>query len=94
MLTGEPLFDAFATRDELADRISGRAPMPWEGERAHELLPRLQVFQGAVLDCLQRDPAARPPIADVLAAWEHVFRAAAPPSPATWSVPVISLSRD
>jgi hypothetical protein len=43
------------------------------------LLPKLRIFQSTVLECLQRDPAARPPIRVIVSAWDHLFQAASSP---------------
>jgi serine/threonine protein kinase len=74
MLTGERAFANVTTRQAVVDSIVGRLPLPWEGDRSGKLLRKLGVFKRNVLDCLQRDPALRPPIAAVVQSYGSLFR--------------------
>ena len=68
-------------RDDIFAALLGEVPLPWEGAEDDPAkaarLDKLQVFRPGVLACLQRDPAARPSITQVVASWRHVFDAVA-----------------
>jgi serine/threonine protein kinase len=86
MLTGEPAFPAVMSIEEIVDQLAGRAALPWEGPRRSQLLRKLRVFKNNVMDCLQRDPARRPPMSSVVLGWEHLFRGATMTAESTVSV--------
>jgi serine/threonine protein kinase len=75
MLTGERIFAPFTEQQDILNAIAGRTAMPWEGVRRPEFLRKLRIFRRHVLECLQRDPAQRPPIDVVVRGWEHLFQA-------------------
>jgi serine/threonine protein kinase len=75
LLTGEPAFPAMSL-GEVMDSLAGRAALPWEGPRRPELMRKLRTFKANVMDCLQRDPARRPPMISVVRGWEHLIRGA------------------
>jgi serine/threonine protein kinase len=75
MLTGERIFAPFAEQQDILNAIAGHTAMPWEGPHRPELLRKLRVFRRHVLECLQRDPAQRPPIDAIVRGWEHLFQA-------------------
>jgi serine/threonine protein kinase len=74
MLTGTRAFPLHMPQEEVAERILGHEPLPWEGPDAAQQLRKLRVFKPIVLDCLQRDPAQRPPIRTVMQSWMPYFR--------------------
>jgi serine/threonine protein kinase len=76
LLAGESAFGPFMAASDIADCVVGRKPMLWEGRRRDELLCKLGIFKGNVLECLHREPSRRPPMRAVLRGWEHILRSA------------------
>ena len=55
-------------------RLLGTLPLAWEDEAvAGPLLAKLKGLRRSVLQCLARDPAARPTTREVLGAWNGLF---------------------
>eukprot|EP00892_Ulva_mutabilis_P012598 jgi/Ulvmu1/9710/UM055_0048.1 len=75
LLTGERTFPYAAARNDILAAIAGRSPLPWEdgAPRAAALRARMRGLKRTVLQCLRRDPAARPTAAELLASWDHLF---------------------
>jgi serine/threonine protein kinase len=70
LLTNSPAFAHGSTRKEIGDQISGRqGGPPWEevwGPGLEDRLVPLRGLRDLVLQCLSRDPAARPAAAEVV----------------------------
>lgn len=75
LLTGERVFPYAAARPDILSAIAGRSPLPWEegAPGAAALRARMRGLKRTVLQCLRRDPAMRPPAAELLASWDHLF---------------------
>lgn len=59
---------------QVRDRITGRAPLPWEEPEAQASGHRqLRILKHTVLACLHRDPKARPTAAKLLRSWNRIF---------------------
>jgi serine/threonine protein kinase len=75
MLTKQRLFGKLASADDMMARTIGTAPLPWE-DSAPEAQAKLRDLRGlkrAVLQCLDRNPAARPSSVQLLQSWNHMF---------------------
>jgi hypothetical protein len=62
--------------------VTGKMPLPWESPHsAPDYRRQLKALHRSVMECLRREPAARPSAARLLRSWLHVFESAsAPPS--------------
>jgi hypothetical protein len=57
--------------------VTGKMPLPWESPHAAQGYRRqLKALHRSVMECLRRDPAARPSAARLLRSWLHVFESA------------------
>lgn len=77
LLTGEPAFPRFAcTRKTIWAQLCGREPLPWEAGTPGqaEKVAQLRVLKRATLQCLQRQPGARPTAQEVVGQWRKLFQ--------------------
>ena len=73
LLTGSSVFKFGTPQAEAVDALAGRAKLPWErAERAE--LRKLMKLRGCVLQCLARNPAARPTAGELAMAMHSIFR--------------------
>jgi serine/threonine protein kinase len=74
MLTETQVFPGGTPHSVIFAHLAGREPLPWKrGEAAEGSLGKLRMFRASVLQCLQRDPAQRPTIEELLRGWDTIF---------------------
>jgi serine/threonine protein kinase len=74
LLTDAPVFARDSSKADIQDRLSGRAPLPWEDPETQEVsLKKLRMLKRSLVKCLSRDPAERPSASDLLLAWNKLF---------------------
>jgi serine/threonine protein kinase len=79
LLTDEPIFQSNRdSEQDIMDRLTGRAALPWEegwhdGEETTRKLRQLRMLRRSLLQCLSRDPRARPTSDELLAIWDRMF---------------------
>jgi serine/threonine protein kinase len=85
ILTEERAFPVGMSQEQIFEALVGITPLPWEGAdrdpAAAARLAKLQMFKHDILQCLERDPHARPRISAVVLSWRHVFMAATTKAP-------------
>jgi serine/threonine protein kinase len=73
LLTSSRVFPISAGPEAIRAQIVGAQKLPWEAE-----VPRaLRTAKHSILQCLQRDPGARPKAGEVAAAWRNLLDFAA-----------------
>lgn len=74
LLTDAPVFKRDSTKKDIQDRLSGRAPLPWEDpETKDSSLRKLRMLKRSLVKCFSRDPVERPSASDLLIAWNKLF---------------------
>ena len=74
LLTRRRTFPYGTQREEIFDRIAGRAALPWECPAgAPYRAAALRGLRRSVMLCLSRDPNMRPSAERLLVAWNHMF---------------------
>lgn len=72
LLTAAPAFPRTMAKEDVVAALLGKQPLPWEVAPAATLRKLLRL-KGAILQCLNRNPAKRPSAADFAGAVEHAF---------------------
>ena len=71
LLTGESAFPAGSSKETVMRAVLGGAPLPWEVAPV-DTQRKLLRLKGPILQCLRRDPAARPSAAGLLRALAQI----------------------
>lgn len=77
LLTQARAFGSTGSRNELLQRVVSDAPLPWEvaSPGAQARLHELRGFKHSVIQCLDRDPARRPSVQQLVVSWNRKFDA-------------------
>lgn len=87
LLTQQPMFAPGTAEADIAAAAAGERSYPWEdGGLAPSLAADLGFAKPAFISMVQRDPAARPSMNSVVAAWERALDPGAAPGSPTPSV--------